>query len=405
MRFNFTKIKTVKALLTVMLAALILAGCGDNGDNNDIGNDASEADKLYTKIEEMGISIGEYHDVKAIGDGYFSVTNDEFSVGMINYKGEEILPCEYVSIGSIYDGVCAVRGQGGWGYFNPVLGKFLIECDKEEVYNFSEGFGLYLDGQRYRYILPDGSDAFGQLYYEAAPFVNGYARAIGNEGIGYINKNGELEVICEYDYFDDFSDGYARVAKGDKLGYIDTEGKAIFTMNANSIYRFSEGLAQFTLGDKMGFVNSKGEITLEPGVGSMPTKMRDEYYCFIDGTVPFMDHESGKYGFIDKSGKVIVEPLYSMVMYSCEGILRVRAEDKLYGYFKVDGTPLTDCIFTSATTFSGGTALVRTEEGYYHINNKGEAITEERFNIATNFSGEYAAVCRENLWEIVKKIA
>ena len=70
------------------------------------------------------------------------------------------------------------------------------------------------------------------------------------------------------------------------------------------------------LGKKYGFIDKNGKVVIEPQFGGT--------YGFSEGLAQV--EKDGKYGFIDKSGKVVIEPQFDYASDFSEGFARVAIE-------------------------------------------------------------------------------
>ena len=78
----------------------------------------------------------------------------------------------------------------------------------------------------------------------------------------------------------------------------------------------------------------------------------------------FKDHKSGKWGFKNKDGKVVVEPKYWLVYYKFdEGMCPVVNEEKKVGFIDETGKLVIPCKYMHALNFKDGLASERNEEG------------------------------------------
>ncbi len=391
---------TLKLTLAAALAAITLCAC------NKVETPEAEVKEeilVYTSVSDYKSSVGAPFMATAVGEGYFTVIDEDFSLGLIDADGNTVLPYEYITAHKIRDGVMVIRGEDGWGYYNVDSRKFILDCKYDEVLDFSEGIGCYFDGEVYRYIDTDGKPLFDGKIIEGTSFSDGLARVMTDDSLGYIGKDGKIALYCDYEYFDDFREGYARVAQGDELGFMKKNGELLTVVDCERLYNFSNGYAQFVKNGKVCLLGSDGKVALRTEYDALSRKQTDEYFALRDGVLPVM--KDGKYGFIDAEGNEVIAPQYALAMYPCEGIIRVRGENKLYGYVKTDGTVLVECKFDTATEFSGGTATVSEGGRYYFINAEGEALGDERYLDATAFSGDFALVYKDgaDCWSVVRR--
>ena len=397
---------TLKLALTLALSALTLCACNkvDTPEKVDVPKAGENAETaVYTSVSDYEASVGSPFMATALGDGLFTVIDEDFSMGIIDSDGNTVLPYEYVTSRKICDGVVVVRSEDGWGYYNIDGRKFILDCKYDEVLDFSEGVGCYFDGEIYRYIDTEGKPLFEGKILEGSKFSDGLARVMTDDSLGYIGKDGKISLYCDYEYFDDFHEGFARVAQGDDIGFMRKNGELLKVVDGERLYNFSNGYAQFVKDGKICLLGKDGKVALRTEYDALSHKMTDEYFSLTDGVLPMM--KDGKYGFIDAEGNEVIAPEYALVMYPCEGIIRVRDENKLYGYVKADGTVIAECKFDTATEFSDGIATVSEGGKYYFINVEGEALGEERYLDATAFSGDFALVYKDgaDCWSVVKR--
>ena len=130
-----------------------------------------------------------------------------------------------------------------------------------------------------------------------------------------------------------------------------------------------------------------------------------------DALFPFVDDE-GKIGFIDKSGKTVIEPKYFEIRIDeiadkragylrvfCDGLAAVWVDDEdKWGYINRKGEMVIPAKFDDAEAFSEGMAAVgkydeddgKTKYGY--IDKKGEMVVSARYDRAYPFSDGLALV-------------
>jgi len=128
-----------------------------------------------------------------------------------------------------------------------------------------------------------------------------------------------------------FSEGVAAVKSGTRMGYIDRSGAVVIPPQFDDEGEFSQGLARVVIGGRTGFHRPEGPAGPQPAVRRGPEVLRgagaretgrpvevhrsrrqgvidvryDEYTDFTEGFA--LVKSGGKYGFIDKSGKLAIQ--------------------------------------------------------------------------------------------------
>lgn len=96
-------------------------------------------------------------------------------------------------------------------------------------------------------------------------------------------------------------------------------------------------------------------------------------------------HNNYKYGYIDKSGQVIVEPQFDYAYHFSEGLARIKLDDK-YGYINKNGSVVIKPNFDNAENFHEGLAAVKISNKWGFVNKKGVMVIEPQFDFPNNFS-------------------
>ncbi len=131
-----------------------------------------------------------------------------------------------------------------------------------------------------------------------------YFQVIKNGKTGFRDLDGNIVIEPKFDNAEMFSEGYSSVQVGKKYGLIDETGKFVLPLQS---YEFlgsvHNGLASFRTNDIVGFINIKGQEIIKPQfdwVGDF-----SEGLCVVrndNGKIG-----SGKYGYIDTTGKVVID--------------------------------------------------------------------------------------------------
>lgn len=174
---------------------------------------------------------------------------------------------------------------------------------------------------------------------ETSAFYGNYAvvdkerSAYGTKTKGFIDKSGKLIIPMQYAQATIFSEGIAFVKEKDDADVIaiNTEGEEVFRLaGACNARRFSEGLAAFLDDEKRlwGFVDKKGKIVIEPqyravgdfscGLAAASTIGRGKTMAEMNSDLRFA------YGFIDIKGNMVIEQQFDYQGEYHENLGRAR---------------------------------------------------------------------------------
>ncbi len=157
---------------------------------------------------------------------------------------------------------------------------------------------------------------------------------------GYVNAEGKIVVPPTLQWAMEFSDGLAQVADDKGRRFIDTEGKTVITLGEVShAGNFREGLAPVYIDrslQKQGwhtrFINKKGDTVFT--VDGYAEEFHEGFAALIVRGEP--EPENPKYGFIDRTGKVVIVPQFAEAFDFHEGLAGVRTKKTTGWYYKGD---------------------------------------------------------------------
>ncbi len=178
---------------------------------------------------------------------------------------------------------------------------------------------------------------------------------------GFIDKNGNVVVDFRYDEVKSYSGGVAVVYKDGKAGLVDYNGKEILKPAFSDIYDFVGKYGYFVI--------------------------RKE----VDGRI------DESYGFLENSGKVVVEPVYGYVKFIYSDIAAVRNKNgSKYFLLKIgENKKITDEIFDDINNFSEDRAAFKSNEKYGVVDVSGRIIVEPKYNDIRDYKDGYA-IARTN---------
>lgn len=195
---------------------------------------------------------------------------------------------------------------------------------------------------------------------------------------GFIDKSGKVVIQGKFNMRTEpmncppeFSDGLAAISEWNgngKYGFINKSGEFVIPAQYEEACNFSEGLAAVQINDRWGFINKKGVLVI-------PAKFRGEhqyYHGFKDGmALVGVTGKDGKwfYGFIDKTGKMVFSLKQKGITKAhnfSEGLAAVEINGK-WGYVDKTGKLVIPAVFESCGDFHEGLASVRVNNLYGFI--------------------------------------
>lgn len=139
--------------------------------------------------------------------------------------------------------------------------------------------------------VPISERPFGEFSNNKLAWVN------ENGKYGYIDTKGNVKIACDLDVAGNFIDGIARVGRGNYEWYINSKGAVVGRgYNYIQVLDFSCGLGAVNKGGRWGFVNKKGKEVIE--------LKYDAVSQFVDG---YAMVKMGKtFGLINTKGELVI---------------------------------------------------------------------------------------------------
>ena len=346
----------------------------------------------------------QYDEAKPFFEGYACVKLKN-KWGVINLKGETVIPLEYDVISSTKDGFTQVNKyyqDYGRSYFrsddNEYFNKNFEKMNFKFIVNFSNGYAIIAERENI-YIVdsflnktklpigvydyngyPDYSIGAVGSVKEFFKYSSGFFR-IKSQTHGdirptfnYFNLKGKKLLINEYENAEDFEDGLAKVGFGNsydsdkqKYGFIDTSGNEVIPLRYNNLGDFSEGLATANIGNGFGFINKKGEVAI-------PFQSNFTANSFHFGLAQAFDNNNYKRFYIDKQGKIVIttENRNDGIDHAFFDGLSLIEKSNRIGYIDTKGNFVIPPIYKYATNFNNGFAIIardRENNGKYEYSN------------------------------------
>jgi hypothetical protein len=319
--------------------------------------------------------------------------------GVLGPTGTEVIPARYDGAGGWFaGGLLRVKKNGRWGFINEA-GAEVIPAAYEWLWDFAGGVALAkIDETHWTLLDPEGRRLLDPPWPKNpdTSFVSQQpvSRAYAGGRWGLVDRYGRWVVAPTFESLGRFiDDGLINAQLGGKWGFIDTSGKWVIEPRFDvargfGCTGFAEDMALVEIGGQSGLINRKGEVLF-----LTPNELRcngGPLLTVITPQVPGMDVWSRRYGLIDASGRVVVEPQFHSILGYSEGLYLALLHGKP-SYLDAEGRTVISGV--GGGPFREGLATHRgpsTLLGY--IDRTGRVIIEPAYERATDFDGGLAKV-------------
>jgi len=394
-------------------------------------------DKKGNFILDQGYGVGMYQNLCFSDNLAMSIKDNK--IGFIDFKGNQVIPNKFDGAHCFVFGYAPVAVKDKWGIIDKT-GKFVIE----PAYDYAGAFGLenlagLLQDNRIGFIDTTGKLVIPFKYYWARPwnttpdypfFINNRISVIvadneeelQNGKSGCLNTKGELIIPATFDFISYFEDGIATAKKDGRLVLIDTLGNIVqqFPEVVQSMYLSGNHAIIHGEDGRAGLMKRTGEILLEPSYngidpfseGFAAVQIESDEVgvksAFVDTTGRFMFNRTfgfirsfsegyaavevnGKWGFIDRTGKQAIEPVYDDVKDFYNGLAVVglkHGKAFRYGYIDTTGRVVIKATYADAGYFEYGLAPVKIGKKYGFIDKTGQVVIQPKYDNAFSFQRE-----------------
>jgi len=302
--------------------------------------------------------------------------------------------------------------RGTTGYIGQE-GNLAIPCLFEDGKKFSQGLAAVLVDGKWGYVNERGEIAIKPFYQEAGDFSDDMAWVRIEGKCGYIDRQGTVVIEPQYKRAASFSEGFAVVdlSRCETL-LLDKTGKVAISPNLYCMqYRptptlsgFSEGLLFAYVSETCSpvYLDRDGEIAVH-----VPVEAREGYTvrgtAFSEGLAAVQI--KGKWGYIDKTGRVAIAPEYHRAApfrhgLACVEVVEIRDQVGRTSYFIIDtkGTKVKQIPWRTSGEFSEGLLPVgmvdeeKSKRVYGYMDTRGEMVIPPQFDDALPFEKGLAPV-------------
>lgn len=302
---------------------------------------------------------------------YFDYLDTEFKDGLVffkkgnksgflNSKGKIVFNTR-IENGQFSEGLLNINNKRNF-YYLDVNGKIalnlnILELPKgkeiSEIYPFSSGLAL----------VRLQNNGHKDINFGATDIIYSGNKYPGDWIYGFINKKGQWIIKPTIDEPTEFKNGQCVITRNGKLQYVDSIGATILTLPYSNVRDNSEGFGiVYSDNDSCFFINKKGK------------KFSNLYFlrahAFHEGLAAV--EINGKWGFIDTTGKIVIEPKYYLVNDFSEGLASVSLKIAEKGY-------MIDSYFIEGFIDKSGNVILPFEKHVdYHFKGFNKGLTSGR---------------------------
>jgi hypothetical protein len=297
-----------------------------------------------------------YTKVEASGDGMFGFEKDG-KFGYLDKTGNIVIPADYVyesssskTIPTFQKGLAKLKKDIKYGVLDKT-GKIVIPFEYDGLYisNYGNYVSVYnnINGKSIWGIVSLQNKVLIPIVYEQLQIDSNLIAVKQNGKWGLKDISGKDLLPSEYESLVPYAQSQViQAQKGSQYGFIDAKGNWLFekVKSVYTLYGCYEGMIMCTVSGKYGYLDLKGNeviVTKYDNANSFDksglakvgkksaTSISTTLWGYVDkkgnevipvkyeglgsfygGLVYAKDAETNRYGFLDKTGKWILNPVY-----------------------------------------------------------------------------------------------
>jgi hypothetical protein len=318
--------------------------------------------------------VGRFHSPEGNGAGFY---------GLINTRGEEVLPVEYRSISSTDEGIVPlVTADGDFCIYHLDTGEFFRPEDPAITYmggRCSNGLiavytgGLNENGSpvnadpdgKWGYIDKEGKTVIPFRFDLASQvFVDGLAMVKTEGHYGAIDSSGNFAIPPTWDKLN-LNEGAIIGTKDDASYILDKTGTIRNTLPAGDYQYDGNGffiVFNLTEPNSTSLIDADGNEIIPAEWGTI-ARANDHL-----AVVSKKDGKKSKSGVLDyRKGELVLPLIYDTIEPMSGQAVRYFCQLGYYGFMDEEFNTIISPSFLEVTSMSDGYAAVRTEDGWHMI--------------------------------------
>ena len=291
-----------------------------------------------------------------------------------------------------------VERNGLWGFIDRA-GRVQIPPAFEEVSDFVQGyarvkaFNIERNVHGWGFVDPQGKVVIPTVYSDAGDFSHGFAAVATDEEENRTFPSRIHEEIPNEQMVADFVGGHYK--------YISNDNRSICSSVLRSAGPFENNLAVvgvlLDIGGndyvQMGVLDNRGGFFVDPTFEEIRRCSIGMFWFEVDEYSPIYSESAGrgKWGLLDKFGKVFVKAKYDEVSDFSEGLAAVSVDGK-FGFIDSSGEWVVTPDYDEVKQFTEGLATVRVKDSWGVINHNGKFVIDPADGVAIAIGGNRITV-------------
>lgn len=331
-------------------------------------------DEHFGLIDTTGREIlpCEYSSVEYPSEGRILLLKDG-KYGYADMEGRMVIPPQYPMANSFSEGSApvyiAVDSLFYYGTYIDTTGRQLFPAVYESVLPFHDGFAPVRQYQRWGFIDHSGKMVLNTVYEQLTTMFDTLFFAGDMEGMALFDKRMKPLTPFVYTWGGALGDNRIPVQRDEKYGFLNRQGDEVIGCEYDEVGVFDYGRSWVKLNGHYGIIDTTGMLILPIEYDN--TTPKSDKYVYRDGLA--LVEKDGRFGYVDIMGNLVIPFYFDDAYQFSEGLASVRFQGG-WGYIDSKGEIFMPFIFDLASPFRYGRAEVVYQGLVRKVDNKGRCV-------------------------------
>lgn len=335
----------------------------------------------------------EFHKIGGFEDGFSIVRKNKF-YGVVNSQYEMVIPCLYKSIAydknsGIFISDLGYMTKTGEHILYVNNHNLIIDSKYRHIDEFINGIAvadIVIDKKlKYGIVGIQGEEILPPIYSFIKRLSNGMFKYGFDGKVGVLDRLGNCVTPNKYLSVGEYENGLSCIISSadgtytkDSLkeyGYMDWEGNIVLS-SCSFLSKQLNGLSVICRKGTWGFYEVKQQkLAIVEGVSFLGLIYDGLAKANYGGTFTTDKVIGGKWGFVDRKGKIAITPMFDYAFNFSDGIATVKMGDK-YGFINSTGVLIVPCEYDKVEShFIEGEGKLIKGNTVYVFNRSGEIVS------------------------------